>query len=75
MPRNEKFPEGLKVRYVLIDGDGKFARLLVDNHESFGFHIHSQLPEDHSTREILPTIDYNEALQIFMKEVEKIVSL
>lgn len=75
VPKNEKFPAGLKVRYVLIDTDGEFARLLVDNHEPFGFHMHTQLPEDHSIREILPTTDYNEALQIFLKEMERIMSL
>ncbi len=75
VPKSKKFPEGLTVRYVLIDTDGDFARLLVDNHEPFGFHMHTQLPEDHSIREVLPTKDYNEALQIFLKEVERIVSL
>ena len=75
VPNSEKFPSGLKVKYVLIDAEGGFARLLVDNHEPFGFHMHTQLPEDHSTREILQVNDYNEALQIFFKEVERIVSL
>jgi hypothetical protein len=73
--KDAKFPSGLKVKYVLIDVEGGFARLLVDNHEPFGFHMHTQLPEDHSIRENLPTADYNEALQIFFKEVERIVSL
>lgn len=75
VPKNEKFPVGLKVRYVLIDTDGEFARLLVDNREPFGFRMHTQLPEGHSIREVLRTNEYNEALQIFLKEVEKIVSL
>ena len=74
VPKSEKFPLGLKVKYVLLDSDGEFARLLVDNHEPFGFHLHTRLPEDHSVREILPTTDYNEALQIFLKEVERIVN-
>ena len=73
VPKSKKFPSGLKVKYVLIDVEGEFARLLVDNHEPFGFHIHTQLPEDHSVREVLPTEDYNEALQIFLQEVERIV--
>lgn len=73
--KNKKFPSGIKVKYVLIDSEGEFARLLVDNHEPFGFHMHTRLPEDHSTREVLPTTDYNEALQIFLQEVERIVSL
>lgn len=75
VPKSEKFQSGLKVRYVLLDSEGEFARLLVDNHEPFGFHMHTQLPEDHSIREILPTKDYNEALQIFLTEVERIVVL
>jgi hypothetical protein len=72
---NKKFPDGLKVKYVLIDADGGFARLLIDNHEPFGFHMHTQLPEDPSVREVLSITDYNEALQIFLNEVERIVKL
>ena len=75
VPKSVKFPLGLKVKYVLIDVDGGFARLLVDNHEPFGFHIHTQLPDDHTVREVLTTTDHNEALQIFLKEVERIVGL
>ncbi len=73
--KSSKFPAGIKVKYVLIDAEGEFARLLVDNHQPFGFHIHTQLPEDHSIREVLHGVDYNEALQIFLKEVERIVGL
>jgi len=70
---SEKFPDGIKVKYVLIDSVGGFARLLIDNHEPFGFHMHTQLPDDPSVREILKATDYNEALKIFMNEVERIV--
>ena len=65
VPKSDKFPSGLKVKYVLIDSEGGFARLLIDNHEPFGFHMHTQLPEDHSVRETLNVADYNEALQLF----------
>jgi hypothetical protein len=75
IPKSSKFPLGLKVKFVLIDVEGGFARLLVDNHEPFGFHIHTQLPDDHTVRETLATTDHNEALQIFLKEVERIMGL
>lgn len=72
---SKKFPSGLKVKYVLIDAENGYARLLIDNHEPFGFHMHTHLPDDHTVREILPVDDYNDALQIFFKEVERIISL
>jgi hypothetical protein len=68
-----KFPTGIKAKYVLIDTEGGFARLLVDNHEPFGFHMHTQLPEDSSVRVELSVKDHNEALDAFFKEAERII--
>ena len=45
----EKYPEGIKARFVLIDVENNLARLLVDNHSPYGFHIHTGLPEDKTT--------------------------
>lgn len=73
VPPDKKFPSGIKARFVLIDSDGNFPRLLIDNHEPFGFHMHTQLPEDASVRVELSVKDYNEALSIFLREVERIV--
>lgn len=53
---------------------GNYIRLLVDNHEPFGFHIHTQLPEDKNVRIQLPVSNYSEALQLFRQEVERIIN-
>lgn len=73
VPVSDKFPQGIKAKYVLIDADGNFPRLLVDNHEPYGFHMHTQLPETHEVRLELDVADYNAALAVFYQEVERIV--
>jgi hypothetical protein len=73
IPASDKFPLGIKAKYVLIDTDGNFPRLLVDNHEPYGFHMHIALPEDHDVRTDLSVTDHNSALAIFYQEVERIV--
>lgn len=73
VPVSKKFPTSIKAKFVLFDSEGGYPRLLVDNHEPFGFHMHTQLPEDSSVLVPLSVKDYNEALAIFMKEVERIV--
>ena len=70
---SEKFPLGIKARFVLLDTYEETARLLVDNHEPYGFHMHTKLPGDHRYREKIETNDYEEALQIFLREVERII--
>jgi len=42
----KKFPKGIKAKFVLIDTEQEKPRLLVDNHEPFGFHMHAALPLD-----------------------------
>lgn len=74
VPVSKKFPTGIKARFVMIDTAGGFPRLLVDNHEPFGFHMHTQLPEDSSVREQLSVSDHNEALAVFIKEAERIIA-
>lgn len=74
IPVSKKFPTGVKAKFVMIDSEGGFPRLLVDNHEPFGFHMHTQLPEDSSVRVTLPVKDHNEALAIFLKEAERIIA-
>jgi hypothetical protein len=70
---SKKFPQGVKAKFVLIDVGTKAARLLVDNHEPFGFHMHTELPEDKATRVELDVKDHNEALDVFFGEVERIL--
>jgi hypothetical protein len=70
---SRKFPFGIKAKFLLLDDMGNFPRLLVDNHEPFGFHMHTQLPGDSNVRIKLTVKDYNEALELFYLEVERIV--
>ncbi len=71
--KSKKYPEGIKAKYVLIDVEGNFPRLLVDNHEPFGFHLHTHLPENKNIRVKLDTDKYLEALEEFRKDVTKII--
>jgi hypothetical protein len=70
---SNKFPQGIKARFVLIDTEGNFPRLLLDNHEPFGFHMHTDLPDQHETRIQLEVTDHNAALALFYQEVERIL--
>lgn len=70
---SRKFPQGVTAKFVLIDAEGGFTRLLVDNHEPYGFHMHTALPEDSAVRVKLAVKDHGEALDVFFEEVERIV--
>jgi hypothetical protein len=73
-PKNIKFPQGIKLRCVLIDLYKNKPVLLVDNHEPLGFHIHIDLPDNHDNRISLGTDDYREAIKIFMDESKRIIN-
>ena len=73
VPVGRKFPEGVKAKFILINSNGNFPRLLVDNHRPFGFHMHTQLPSDEGVRIELPVKNHNEALDVFFQEVERIL--
>ena len=73
VPKSEKFPLGIKARFVLLDTYEETARLLVDNHEPYGFHMHTKLPKEPDHREKIETSDHEEALQIFLREAERLV--
>lgn len=72
--KDEKFPYGIKAKFVLIDAEKGVERLLIDNHEPFGFHTHSKLPDQKKHRERMETTDYREALKLFFSEVRRIIS-
>jgi len=69
----KKYKHQIKSRFILIDVENDSIRLLIDNHEPLGFHIHTELPQNKSLRIPLLTEDYNEALNIFFDEVERII--
>ena len=70
---SKKFPKGIKAKFVLIDTEQEKPRLLMDNHEPFGFHMHTGLPFDKEVRVTLDVEDYNKALTIFFSEVNRII--
>lgn len=74
VPVDERFPSGVKLKCVLIDVEQGKPLVLLDNHEPFGFHLHTRLPEDHDFRVSLDIDDYNEAIRVFFTEVRKVVS-
>lgn len=74
VPASNKFPDGIKVRCVLVNTEIKKPVLLLDNHEPFGFHLHTQLPADKNFRVPLMTKIYSEAIAHFIKEATKVVS-
>ena len=45
----------------------------MDNHEPFGFHMHTELPHDKAVRVELAVSDHNAALNLFLNEVDRIV--
>lgn len=68
-----KYPNGIKAKFVLIDMERCVARLLVDNHAPYGFHIHSKLPKDKTARTTLQVDNFFDAFDEFLKEAERIV--
>ncbi len=74
VPKSKKFPEGIKVRCVLVDNESRLPVLLLDNHEPFGFHLHTKLPEDKNFRVSLHIKTYPEAIAHFLKEAKKVVN-
>ena len=74
VPKSKRFPEGIKVRCVLVDNEIQKPLLLLDNHEPFGFHLHTKLPEDKNFRMSLEIKTYPEAIAYFLKEAKKVVN-
>ena len=70
---SKKHPEGVKVRYVLIDVHKKAPRLLIDNHAPFGFHVHTELPHDKSVRKPLKVKGHEEAMREFFRLTQEII--
>jgi hypothetical protein len=74
VPTSRKFPNGIKLKCILIDMERKKPILLLDNHDPFGFHLHTRLPDDPDFRVSLDVEDYNEAIRTFFAEVRKVIS-
>lgn len=71
--KTQRFPDGIKARYVLLDHELGKPRLLIDHHAPLGFHLHPELPDNHSKRTAIESQDYKTALTFFWKEVERVL--
>ena len=72
--KSERFPDGVKVNFVLIDVFEKTPRLLIDNHAPYGFHVHEELPHLKHVRRELDVRDYFDALDVFWVMVKEILN-
>ena len=73
IPGNRKFPDGIKLRCVLIDIQAQVPMLLLDNHEPFGYHLHTRLPYDKNQRVKVDVKNHEEAILLFLSEARKLV--
>ena len=67
-----KFPDGYKVSCALVELSTGVLKLLLDNHEPFGYHMHTMLPEDKNFRLSIYVVNHQEAIQLFFKQAEKV---
>jgi hypothetical protein len=74
IPKSLKFPDGFKVSCVLLDTVTKNVRLVLDNHQPFGYHVHTELPHNKNARLKIELKNYNEAIKFFFKEVRKLAN-
>jgi len=51
----------------------KVPRLLLDNHEPFGYHLHTKLPYDKKFRELIDVGNFEDAINFFMIKVSKVL--
>lgn len=73
VPKSKKFPQGIKLRCVLLDIVAQVPRLLLDNHEPFGYHLHTKLPHNKNHRVSLDVNNFEEAILLFLLEARKLV--
>ena len=71
---NKKFPDGVKLSCILLDLHQKAPRLLLDNHEPYGYHLHTKMPYDKAHRALIHVRGFEEAIEFFMDEVQKVIN-
>lgn len=73
VPKNKKHPDGVKLSCVLLDLELRVPRLLLDNHEPYGYHLHTEMPHDKSHRVPVVVKNFEDAIEFFMKAVRKVI--
>ncbi len=48
--------------------------MVLDNHAPFGYHMHTRLPDDPDYRASIEIANYDEAIELFLNEVERLVN-
>lgn len=71
---NLKFPDGYKVRCALVERASGSLHVLLDNHQPYGYHLHSRLPKDKNFRLSLDVTNYGEAIKLFFSLVRKVTN-
>jgi len=71
--RSLRFPQGIKAKFLLQNKEDRSLMLLMDNHEPFGFHMHTRLPHDPDHRIPVHVHDYREAIIYFKEEVRRLL--
>lgn len=71
--QSAKFPTGYKVRCALVERESGLLYVLLDNHEPFGFHLHSKLPGNKEFRITVEIKSYEDAIRKFFEEVRKVI--
>lgn len=70
---DEKRPDGFKLNCVLLDISRGKPTLILDNHEPYGYHLHSNPTSNHDDRVEIIVEDPFEAIDIFFQRVKEII--
>ena len=71
--KGKKFPDGVKLSCVLLDLEEKIPRLLLDNHEPYGYHLHTKMPYDKTHRVQVKVATVEQAIECFLNEARKVI--
>ena len=69
---DRKKPDGYKLNCVLLNISLGKPVLILDNHDPFGYHLHSNPASNHDDREEIIVEDPFEAINIFFQKVKEI---
>lgn len=74
VPKSAKFPDGYKVSCSLVDCETGVLRVLLDNHQPYGYHLHTKLPENKNFRVSVNVVNHPEAIKLFLTEVKRVLN-